>query len=257
MAGAFVQSATTRGSSSTASVGLTGVASGNCLVAIVSAYQGVNFSTASGGGATWNQRVEHAGTDQRIEMHVGHNTTGGSVTISMALGASYDWAIIGVELSGILTTDPFDVAASAAGSGTAPDSGATATLAQADSFKISGVCHTGANITVVPRAGDGDTEITGQENGLTGMVVVGAYQVLAATTAVSGRWTIGASNAWAAGVLVLKAAAGGGGGGDHPASKRFGGVPHMALPGRRNVWAPVFKSNMLVGPSSPVLRRAA
>ena len=56
---------------------------------------------------------------------------------------------------------------------------------------------------------------------------------------------------------VVIEAAGGGGGGDQPASKRHGGVPAMALPGRRNVWAPVFKSNMLIGPSSPIMRKAA
>jgi hypothetical protein len=50
------------------------------------------------------------------------------------------------------------------------------------------------------------------------------------------------------GMAMVFAPAGGG----QPTSKRHGGVPFMALPGRGNVWAPVFRQPMLVGPSQPI-----
>ena len=59
----------------------------------------------------------------------------------------------------------------------------------------------------------------------------------------------------AAGVAASFAADGGGAAGQ-PTSKRHGGVPFMASPGRGNVWAPVFNAPMLAGPSSSV-RKAA
>lgn len=216
MAGALVQSNHNRNAgSATLAVTLTGVVAGNTLVYIGSNYNGgggKNISGVAGGGATWTERSARISGNIALEIWVGTGGTGGSITVTATIASASDNAGILMEISGLDATTPFDVKADASGSSTSPESGATATLAQADSFKVMGMAHESGTITMNPRAGDGDTEVTGEEAGDSGMVVGGAYQVLAATTAVNGRWTIGSSANWVASVVVLKAAAGGGGG---------------------------------------------
>lgn len=69
-------------------------------------------------------------------------------------------------------------------------------------------------------------------------------------TAGSGSTTINMTNEAFSSMaaIALKAVAGAAG---QPISKRYGGVPFVAMPGRGNVWAPVFRSIRLIGPSSP------
>lgn len=219
MAGSPVQSATDRQSGdATQTVSLTGVAAGATLVLKGGSYQSTAATSCSGGGATWTKRASALNGSILSEIWIGHNSSGGSVTVTWTLSAAVDGATILEEWSGLGTTDPYDVAAQATGSSTSPDSGATATLAQADAVKLTAMAHGGGNISMDPRAGDGDTEVPGQGNGDTGMVVGGAYKVLSATTAVNGRWTLGSSQDWAACVVVLKAT---GGGGDPPTVRRY------------------------------------
>ena len=214
MAGAYVQSNHNRASgASSLDVTLTGVVAGNTLVFVGTKYKDPltadQFTSVSGGGATWARRSEAqtgGGAHIRIEIWVGVGGTGGSITATMDPGTSGDLAAILFEISGLDASTPYDTQAAATGTSTEPDSGATATLAQADSFKIMGACHETGTVSFQPRAGDGDTEVTGEEAGDTGMVVVGAYQVLSATTAINGRWTLGSSANWCAAVIALKAA---------------------------------------------------
>lgn len=210
MAGSLTQSTHNRASGDAGpTVGLTGVASGACLVLKVGVFN-QTVTGVSGGGATWNKRANVTTGSVDSEIWIGHNSTGGSVTISMTLGAGADSAFILEEWAGLGTSDPFTTGEknNATGTSTSPESGATPTLGQADSVKLTAMAHGGGTITMNPRAGDGDTEVTGEEAGDSGMVCGGAYQILSATTAVNGRWTIGSSQAWAACVVVLKATGG-------------------------------------------------
>lgn len=205
MAGSLTQSATVQNNTA---VSLTGVASGACLVLKVGTWNDT-ATAVSGGGATWTERADTgSGLGARAAIWVGYNSTGGSVTVTATMAFGSTPALILEEWAGLGTTDPFDVAATATGLSTSPDSGTTVTLAQADSVKLS-ACSTdaGSGVSHDPRAGDGDTEVPGQEDGGTGPVIVGSYKILAATTGVAGRWTLGSSLSWDAAVVVLKASA--------------------------------------------------
>jgi len=67
------------------------------------------------------------------------------------------------------------------------------------------------------------------------------------TYAGTAEYSHGGGAEWVMSVASFKIADAGAAG--QPTSKRHGGVPFMASPGRRRVWAPVFKQNMMVGPS--------
>jgi hypothetical protein len=177
---------------------LNGVTAGNLLVLFVGTFDETGTGgSVSGGGATWTRRATDGATDfVRTHIYEGVGTTGGDITVTYTPADAADVAVILAEFANPAVS-PFDVEAGTTGTGTTPDSGATATLAQADALKVSACVHSGGNVTMVPRAGDGDTQVTGQENGSTGMVIGGSYQILSTTTAVRGRWTLGASQNWA------------------------------------------------------------
>lgn len=217
MAIGFVSSVTNRSSGGVSSHGInkTGVTAGNLLVLYVGTFQELTpgSSTVSGGGATWSRRSIDGPTNNiNTQVWEGRGGTGGSITVTYTPGGSNaEVAVILAEFNSADASAPFDQEAGITGSSNQPDSGVTGTLAQSDSLKVSACAHDGGNITMVPRAGDGDTQLTGQLNGNTGMVIGGSYQILSATTAVRGRWTLGASQNWACSVTIFKAAAGGGG----------------------------------------------
>jgi len=217
MAIAYVQTAKNQATTTSLNVSLTGVVAGNTLILWVGKY-GDTFSgsSVSGGGATWTKRASNLQTgpsnSQGCEIWEGHGTTGGSITVTLTSSGSADIAIVIGEFSG-LQSPAYDVSANASSGGsgsTSPDSGATSSLAQADELVISCDSHADGDTTNVPRSGDGFTQLSDYANGSLTAVVGAAYKIVSSTSAVSGRWTTGASANWSACVAAFKAAGGGG-----------------------------------------------
>lgn len=217
MAGALVQQATpvTVNTNTTLNISLTGVAVGGMLVLSIGTWNhGSPPGVVSGGGATWTNRLnigEGTGTNG-CEQWEGLNSTGGSVTITWtrAGGNNVDIALALSEYSGMPTSAAYDVAASGPNGGpdTSPDSGLTAATAQADSLALSICANSDANTTMVSRSGDGYTDLSAVTNGAATAVVRPAYKVLSSTGQQQGRFTLGTSTGWDAGVAVYKATAG-------------------------------------------------
>lgn len=215
MAGALVQQATpltvNGGTSRTNS--LSGVAVGATLYVAVGHWNnGAAPGTVTGGGCTWTCRLNiggGTGTNGSEEWE-GLNSSGGSVTITWTRngGNNVDASVCLAEFSGMPTSASYDVAASTTGTGTAPDGGLTATTAQADSLALSICSNNDGNITMVSRSGDGYTDLNAVTNGNSFAVIRPAYKVLSATGQQQGRFTLGGSTGWQAGVAVYKAAGG-------------------------------------------------
>ena len=74
------------------------------------------------------------------------------------------------------------------------------------------------------------------------------------TGGIAGTFVASSTAGWVAHLVRIPTSAAPAAG--QPTSKRHGGVPFVALPGRGNVWAPVFRQLMLIGPSSSI-RKAA
>lgn len=219
MSGSFTQQQPvpqTANTSNSCSITLTGVAVGAMLVLSVGTWNHTGgVGLVSGGGAAWTNRVnvgQGSGVNGAEEWE-GLNSSGGSVTITWTRGGgvtSPDISVCLSEFGGMPTSATFDVAASTTGSGTAADSGLTGTTAQADSLSCSVCCNSDANTTMVSLVADAYTDLNAITNGLSFAVIRPAYKILSATGTQQGRFTIGTSTNWAAGVAVYKAAVSGG-----------------------------------------------
>jgi hypothetical protein len=123
------------------------------------------------------------------------NLTNVTVTWSAATSQSADLWLFGVAG---LAASPFDKSAGAGGSGTTIDSGATATLSQAN--EIAFMMGRTGGVTSWTK-GAGWTDVATPSGGSTSSC---AYQITSATTALHGTGTFGVSATWIAAVATYK-----------------------------------------------------
>lgn len=103
-----------------------------------------------------------------------------------------------IKINGV---QAFDVVADTFGTSTTPNSGNTATLAQADEFVI-GFVAIEANTSWAP--GSGYTDMAQRQTSGTVWGLAAEWKTVAATTAVAATGTLGASSTWSAHVLTYK-----------------------------------------------------
>lgn len=207
MAAAYVQEAHNTGSSVT----ITGVAAGSLLVWCGDA-GGAVTALSDDRGDTWTEALE----DDAGGSHVGHiwycmNASSGThvVTRTGGFGSFEAYFILeftGAELSAAL--DKTAVAHNAAVVDSTPDSGNTATTAQADEILV-GFIGTQNSINYSSNWQNGFTSVgfqVGTSRGLTP-----AYKIVSATGAYAAQASAnGTDGEWIAAIATFKAAAGGG-----------------------------------------------
>lgn len=137
------------------------------------------------------------------------NPTGGAGhTVTVTFGSAGGKNIGAVAVQNIVTSSAKDKTTSASGTGTALNSGTTATLAQADEIAVGvGVVDTGGVQTW--SRGGGFTDIGNTGDGANDLVSDFSYKVLAATTGIAASFTWPQSDPWLAAVMTYKATSGG------------------------------------------------
>lgn len=147
----------------------------------------------------------------RLRSFYEESCTGGACTVTFDIAttdAGGDLTVVVAEFSGAALSAALDATQVGTGTGTAVDSGTTATLAQADEMIWGGMTHDGGNQTITETGG---ATLVQENEGGTGNVPIGcSYEIVAATTAQAATWTIGLSTLWFAHVATFKAAAAGG-----------------------------------------------
>lgn len=196
---------------------------GNTVVVVAFANKGggvvINFVEDDLG--TLTRRAQINSGDNRLEIWVREDVSYASnPTFNTDLAASGSLIdMILIEVPGTLTGGTaFDVATTNTGTSGAPNTGATATLAQADNIFIAAFCDdTGLNDPITP---SGMTLIAKDEDGTTTLAYSVDYKIVTSTAAVTGSWSLASGTpTWIAAGIILKAA---GGGASAPvASQRF------------------------------------
>jgi len=190
------------------------VTAGNLLVAFWACFSpssGVGHVQAPTDtkGNTWTQvtAISNADSETSCQMFYAIANGSGADTLTFTVsGAASGFLFCAIaEFSGIVAASPLDKTAAGTGSGTAVSSGSTAALAQADELVLGGMCWSGTSTTATETGGA--TLIAESEDNATVQAGSFTFKVVAATTAVSATWTIGATQAWAAHVGTFKAAA--------------------------------------------------
>ena len=175
--------------------------------------------TNKGGGVAINYVEDDLGTltlraqinsgDNRLEIWVREDvsySSNPSFNIDLAASGSLIDSII-IEIPGTLTGGgAFDVATTNTGTSGTPNTGATATLAQADNIFIAAFCdNTGLDDPITP---SGMTLIAKDEDGTTTMAFSVDYKIVSSTAAVTGSWSKDSGTpTWIAAGIILKAAA--------------------------------------------------
>lgn len=187
---------------------LSGVTSGRVLVYCVMAgrFFGAtpDVTSVSGGtGTTWTRRVNVGRAESGVFIFVGTGNT--AATVTMSCTGSFD-EIISTLFELDVNASDFDVGASSSGaSGTALNSGTTATLDSADDLAI-GAGHVDANfISFTP--GGGFTEQYDNTTG--GYSATTSYLQVTGTTGLAASYTSSASSGWTCGIVTIKIAGGG------------------------------------------------
>ncbi len=239
---------------SSGSISWTGGARG--IVSISSAYAGggsVSGHSVSGGGVTWNEiGSRDYASRRRVSMLVSDGTpSDGALTITANGSGTYQesqWSVD--ELTGYDATTVHDTAQTAVETGgafkvvTLPDLG---TIDAGDMAIFASGFEDAADNFAVQTGSTQHVKRSGGGN-------VRSFIVGTSTTddTPGTQWdTVGSAAAIVGAIFNVGAAPAG-----QPTSKRHGGVPFMALPGRGNVWAPVMHQAMLIGPSLPIKRAA-
>lgn len=210
MAISVVQSATVfvTGAGS-AAASLTGVTTGNMLLAWLSAYPGgtVTATCTDNQGNTYTQSYgqNDTGTGVMIFGWYAKNVTGGSVTITVdPAGASSDITMVVAEIAGADTTTPADQVNTARNNSTTPSVAVTTATANEGYFAC--VTHDGTDRTIT-QAG-GWTVVREDEGGSTHMPISVIWQTAAAGT-ITASWTFGTGAVnWVCGLASFKEAAG-------------------------------------------------
>lgn len=219
MAIAFVKEVVAGGSASAATTlvltipAATTVSVGNHLIGSANGSAGVVTGVVDSKGNTWQVDKTEAATatadraslfSSKITVAL---TTGDTITITF--GASSHRAASIQEWSGLATSSWFDKAASAGAlAGTAADSTATATLAQAAELVYGIVAHTSTVTSFTPEVlAPTWTQRTTAASTVTVRTVRPMSRIVAATTAVSAKATWTTARDWSAIVGTYKEAA--------------------------------------------------
>ena len=140
-----VQSVTGSSGSSAAitiPVTVTTPATGNTMVAVIST-RGTSsgrVSSISQTGATWTRAAQAANANgTTTEIWYAPGVTGAGTSVTINLGSSLFASAVVAEYSGVLTVSSVDKTASNTGSGSAADTGTTATTTQANELWIGGI----------------------------------------------------------------------------------------------------------------------
>ena len=186
--------------------------SGNLAVAALTRWSSTTtFSSVSwsvGGSASPTEAIGSAvGVNARVAIYYSPNTSSGAHTLSVTLSANGDCSLGLFEYAGLKTSAPLDKVAATEGSGTAVDSGATATLAQTDNLVFAAMCHD-FNGTPALTAGSGYTQREEIENNSSGMCLSTEDKRVTSTAGVNGTFTAGVSVPWRAAVAVFQEASG-------------------------------------------------
>lgn len=137
-------------------------------------------------------------------------SSGGTVTVTYSGVGGLGQGIASLAyVTGLDTTSPLDKAVGAVGSSTAPSSGTSGTLTQANEICIGVVGRYNAASTVTLTSIGSFTAMTKQQNsaGTTRCTVWPAYQIVSATTAQTYSGTLSVTGAWEAIQITLKGAA--------------------------------------------------
>lgn len=137
-------------------------------------------------------------------------SSGGTVTVTYGGVGGLGQGIASLAyVTGLDTTSPLDKAVGAVGSSTAPSSGTSGTLSQANEICIGVVGRYNAASTVTLTSIGSFTAMTKQQNsaGTTRCTVWPAYQIVSATTAQTYSGTLSVTGAWEAIQITLKGAA--------------------------------------------------
>jgi|SRR6185369_11031476 hypothetical protein len=203
------------------------------------------------GGLSWTSRANAATTfafevrAQIFTAPVGSSPSAQTVTATVTGGSADNVTLVLVEFTGYDTGTPTGVTLAA---NTNARSGAYTPSLSGTSATDSYVIATG----IVDGTATTDATVGASWSSLYSVMVSGFAVTLAehrSGALSTADWaTFDSGFSTAAVAVEIKAAAGGAAG--QPTSKRHGGVPFMALPGRGNVWAPLMRS--IIGPSCPV-----
>lgn len=184
---------------------------GNCI--IVGAYCGGNSNTCTITDTRSNSytstlaQINQVTDVHQIFLHAAYNISGGADTVTATFGGTPGndmW--IGVwEWSGLALSAAFDKSSTATGTGTAVDSGNTATTSQADELLVGIIGFSGVGLTATPGASYTERlEIVNPSPHLAGYL---EDRVVSATGAYNATCTPDASHNWSAIIGTFKAAA--------------------------------------------------
>jgi len=191
-----------------------GTASTDLCLAFVCIDINTQTVTTVGSGYTLLHGPQDGGNgDERIYVYTGVNTG----TTTWVISAARNWSVVIVRVSGQHASTPVDD--SATGSGSAANSTAQplpsgVTTTQADTLAVSLVCSDQTTVTpptlTPPTTGSAWTERLDGENAGANMVIgIASLTIAAASTAVTGDWTLGSSDRAAVATVVVAPAAGG------------------------------------------------
>lgn len=163
----------------------------------------------TGCGSGWARAFSRVSSNERNETWYAFNL--GAISCAPVptwSGVDPGARMSGAEFSGVSTTTPLDVTASATNTSTSFNSGATATLAQATNLAV-GTCanndyQTNWTMTTYTRAYPPSAADVNR--------ILIAYRITTTTAAETFTATGDNSTIWSCGVAVFKAAGGGGGG---------------------------------------------
>ncbi len=215
-AGTYVQSKGATASSSTTVVATfdSTTATGNLIIVSCLGYgANGNFSAADGGPNTFTQILQtkwnNAFGNSVLWTGYVENATGkASHAITCTTTISEFRIVIWItEVSGILTSAALDKNAGATGSSTAPNSGNTATTAQANEFLYSAVGVVDSAAAVAQTAGASYTKRGVIDSANNYLHLAGEDRNVTSTGTYPGDWTLDSSQVWAAHIVTFKDAA--------------------------------------------------
>lgn len=200
------------GTSTTGS--LTGVANGDMiLVAVRFGTTGATFTVSDSvnAGNYSEDKVQTLATDgDTVAIFSKVNTCAGTcnITITASSSASTSIAMAEVEVSGLASSSYLDQTASANASSTSPNSGNAATTTTANEFVFSALGLDGANSVTITGAGSTTLLDTATNTSSGNKVYADGYQIVSATGAYAGAYSLTVSEEWAALVATYKGAGG-------------------------------------------------
>lgn len=210
MAIAFVQSTTGTNTATptvTTAFGAS-VTTGNLIVISVSNDSGLTgqiTSITDTGGNTYTLIGTELAGSSVLGMYYAKNVTGGAsftVTVNWSEVSTGRVTVVAQEFSGCDTSSPLDQTAGTGATGTAVDTGATASTSQADELIVGGVSYDGVASTLTLGATFTNLGQSNKANASAGQ----ESKVVSSVSTYNATFTIGASRNWEARVATFKAA---------------------------------------------------